>query len=224
MRKILVVLICLLAVFAVVSCKNDPAGSNQESESGPKPTSEDVLAGNAYYRLTATRGAQRFALVYSEEEDFTPEQGSVLTCKYRTDGNKTVNRLFIRDESEGKYLRDGEGKGLKYHDILEIDDPYVSAPDEDGWISFSFTFPEMINPDKDNTPFSGIRLEFVNTDGFADGDYIEIKDLALDGVRLTIEGPAKKADAEEYQSGCGIWNFGKNNNDHTWPILKMIFI
>lgn len=52
--------------------------------------------------------------------------------------------------------------------------------------------------------------------------YLEIRDLALGDKKLTIEGPADKETAEEYQSECGVWNFGNGNGDHTWPILSVM--
>ena len=57
-----------MAVFAIVSCKNEV--KKQEPEPEPEVlvtgTEEDILAGNAFYRLIATReaGAKRFALQY----------------------------------------------------------------------------------------------------------------------------------------------------------------
>ena len=149
MRKVFVILLCLLALFAVVSCKNGPENSVPAPEPAPEPspeptpepappaepTEEDqaaVLAGTAYYRLTATRTAKRFALQY-DCEGFAPEKDSVLTLKYRTSSGVTVDRLYIRDALERKYLED------KYHAISATDDPYVSVADEDGWITLTFS-------------------------------------------------------------------------------------
>ena len=101
MRKVLVVLFCLLVVFAVVSCKNEPKNSKPAEKTIPPITEEEhaaVLAGTACYRLTATRTAKRFALQYTEDGGFTPEQGGKLTLKYRTKAEiGAVDRLYIRD-------------------------------------------------------------------------------------------------------------------------------
>ena len=79
----------------------------------------------------------------------------------------------------------------------------------------------MVNPESGGALFSGIRLEFANG-GFAEDDYLEIRDLALGEKKLTIDGPVDKETAEEYQSECGVWNFGNGNGDHTWPILSVM--
>lgn len=228
MKKILVILLCMMALTAFASCTNAPSNNEPAPEPTPAPTPEPtpepepvpviteedhqaVLSGEAYYRLTATRTAKRFALQY-DCEDFTPEEDSVLTLKYRTSSGVTVDRLYIRDALERKYLED------KYHAILSADDPYVSPADEDGWISFSFSFPAMTDPESGADYFSGIRLEFgsYGLGGFIEGDYIEIRDFALDGVSLKIN-PA--GEDEDYQSDCGIWN--ASNTDHTRPTLEV---
>ena len=68
------------------------------------------------------------------------------------------------------------------------------------------------------TETRGTELEFgsYGLGGFIEDDYIEIKDFALDGNRMTIS-PAGEAD--DYQSDCGIWN--ASNNDHTKPTLEV---
>ena len=221
----------MLALISFASCNNNPHNVDPEPTPAPEPTPEPdldsvptdeehaaVLEGLAYYRLTATKEmAKRFALQYTSLEGFEPSEGSVLTLKYRTNGD--VDRLYIRDSHEAKYLPDS----AKYHQILATDDPYVSLPDEDGWITFTFTFPAMEDPETGVALYDGIRLEFgsYGLGGFADGDYLEIRDLALDGTKLTIS-PA--GEDEEYQSSCGIWNNNSSGNtDHTFPALTVIY-
>lgn len=213
MKKLLVFLFVLIAIFAFASCKQEPEKAEPTPAPGPAPapqaTDEDVLAGNAYYRLTATREAKRFALQYLDEEDSTydPEEGDVLTIKYRT--NHSVDRIYLRDSSQNSIFPDTSS----YHVILESEDPYVTGPDEDGWYTFTFTFPAMLD-----TKF-GFRLELCNynVSKFQPGDYLEIKDLEYKGQKLTIEA----ADEDnEYQSNHGVWN--ATNTDHTLPTLEII--
>lgn len=215
MKKYLVFLFVLIAIFSFASCKQDP--KNAEPTPGPSPapgpqaTDEDVLAGNAFYRLTATTEAKRFGFQYLDEEDgtFDPAEGDVLTFKYRT--NHAVDRIYLRDSSQNAIYPDTSS----YHEILDSEDPYVSGPDADGWYTFSFTFGEMAD-----TRF-GIRLELAcyNTDlgKFQPDDYIDVKDLEYKGEKLTIEA----ADEDnEYQSNQGVWN--NTNTDHTKPTLQII--
>ena len=215
MKKILVILLCLLGVFAIISCKNEP--KHDDKPTG-EPTEQDILSGKAYYLLTATREAKRFALQYSDEavpdDDYKgiiPKDGDTLTVKYRTD--HVVDRIYLRDSSENKYLPEG----ASYHEIKSEDDPYVSEPDEDGWITFTFEFEDI--PEGSG---HGFRLEFANynTGKFKPGQYIEIRDLMFNGERLIIA-----EDEETQQSLHGVWNnMSATNTDHTLPTLEMKFL
>lgn len=209
MKKLFIILLCLMAVLAIVSCKQDPK-TGQKSE--PAATDDDVLSGKAYYRLTATRTAKRFALQYYDDESdgLDPQPGDVLTLKYRS--NHSVDRFYLRDISQ-KVIYVGESG---YHDILAVDDPYVSAADEDGWITLTFTFSEGAGTG------AGFRLELCNYAGskFAQGDYLELKDLEFKGEKLTIEEDEDE-DASPPQSNHGVWN--NTNTDHTLPTLEVVF-
>ena len=210
-------MLCLVAVFAVVSCKAEP---EQEEESKTEPTlisatEADVLAGTAFYRLTATVEAKRFALQYLDDEEhaFDPKEEDVLTLKYRT--NHAVTCFFLRDSSgSAQYIpADKLTTGKKYHDISASDDPYVTGPDADGWYTLNFTFP---------TSGTGFRLELANYSSgkFKEGEYLDIKDLMFKGERLTIEEP--DVDEDEFRSNHGIWNDGKDvDPDQTQPTLAI---
>lgn len=208
MRRAFIILLCFVAVFAAVSCKNDP-----EPSPTPAPeadlTDDDVLEGRACYRLTATREAKRFALQYYDEAEgtFNAGDGDVLTLKYRSE--HPVDRFYLRDSSQKAYLPGGSS----YHEILASDDPYVAGPDEDGWYTLTYTFSEMTDP------VFGIRIELANynTGKFVAGDYLEIKDLAFNGEKLTIE---EDEETEAQQSNHGVWN--NTNTDHTLPTLEIV--
>ena len=216
MKKIVIVLLCLLAAFVIVSCKSE----HEEAEPTPKPevpgTEADILAGEAFYRLTATVTAKRFALQYldMEESAFDPKEEDVLTLKYRT--NHAVTCFFLRDSSgSAQYIpADKLTTDKKYHDISASDDPYVTGPDADGWYTLTFTF---------STSGTGFRLELANygSDGkFKENDYLDIKDLKFNGERLTIEEPNPEED--EFKSNHGIWNDGKATDpDQTVPTLAI---
>lgn len=222
MRKILVVLICLLAVFAVVSCKNDPENTGSTEKKPVKLTEaehEAVLAGNAFYRLTATMMAKRFTLQYEGGENgINPKEGDILTLKYRSE--HPVTHLYLRDDAI-------KIEFLKKYVILEEGDPYISAPDEDGWITLTFTYPaapSVGSYDEEDGTVSGFRIELVNYDDkFAVDDYLDIKDLAFNGTKLTIDGPVGEKEASGYQSVVGgVWSAG--NGDQTDPTIKVMNI
>ena len=119
MRKLLVVLLCLLAVFAIVSCKHEP-----DPVDPPAPGPLTPEEGKTYYRLTATRAAKRFAFMYSGEDglEINPKIGDTLVVTYRT--NHEVTTLYLRDALES----------VAFAKKVDID-AYVSEPDAEGWIS-----------------------------------------------------------------------------------------
>lgn len=218
MRKVIVLFLCLLAVFAIVSCKNEPDKEAEPEVKKEVPGTEaDILAGTAFYRLTATVEAKRFTLNYVDiaEGTLDPQEGDVLTLKYRS--NHPVSCFFLRDSGgSGNYIPSGDLVATKkYHDFSASDDPYVTGPDADGWYTFTFTFKENGS--------SGFRLELANyTSGgkFKPNDYLDIKDFEFKGVRLTIEEPDPEED--EFKSNHGIWNDGKaTDSDQTVPTLAI---
>ena len=206
MRKLLVVLLCLLAVFAIVSCKHEP-----DPVDPPAPGPLTPEEGKTYYRLTATRAAKRFAFMYSGEDglEINPKIGDTLVVTYRT--NHEVTTLYLRDALESVAF-------AKKEDI----DAYVSAPDAEGWITFTFTYPEE---PKEGTyidgSVSGFLLELANykTGVFEVGDYLDIKGIWLNDEWLTIE----PADEETGRSNQGVWNraIDDSNTDHTIPTLEV---
>ena len=207
MKKLLVVLICLLAVFAVVSCKHEP-----EPVDPPAPEPEPQIPaeeGKTYYRLTATRMAKRFAFMYSGDEglEIVPEIGDTLEITYRT--NHEVTRFYLRDALET----------VAFAKKVVIDS-YVSDPDEDGWITFTFVYPET--PAEGaylDGAVSGFLLELANYDTglFEVGDYLDVKEIRFNGEWLPIE----PADEEDGRSNAGVWNraIDDSNTDHTIPTL-----
>ena len=210
MKKLFILLLCLVAVVAIISCKQDPK-TEPEPTPAPKMTDEDVLEGRACYRLTATREAKRFALQYLDEVNGTFNAGKddVLTLKYRTD--HIVDRIYLRDSSGNKYFPEDASS----HDILEENDPYVTGPDEDGWYTFTYTF-----LDYGENPRFGIRIElcsYNNGKKFAPGNYLEVKDITFNGEKLTVE---EDEETELQQSNHGVWN--ATNTDHTLPTLDIV--
>ena len=119
MKKLLVVMLCLLAVFAIVSCKHEPEKSN-EPEPAPAPADDSTV-----YVLTATAAGDRFQFKWDAVED---SGNQVFTLKYKTD--KAITSVTTRDPS-----------GAKYMDNASIT-PYISEADDAGWITFTCTIPE----------------------------------------------------------------------------------
>ena len=208
MRKLFVLLLCLVAMLAIVSCKQDPK-TEPEPTPAPKMTDEDVLNGKACYRLTATREAKRFALQYYElDGSFDPKEGDTFSLKYRSP-MRLVDRFYLRDTSQKALLPEGASN----HDILTSEDPYITGPDEDGWYTLTYTFLTYADP------MFGIRIELgsYNHGKFVANDYIEIKDVKFNNELLTIE---EDEETEAQQSNHGVWN--ATNTDHTLPELSIV--
>jgi len=205
MRKGFVFLLCLLMVITIVACKNGPEkGGELEPEEG-----------ETFYRLTATREAKRFAFCYSGDAGLfiNPEAGDELTVIYRT--NHAVTHMYLRDAA-------GE---LNFANKETIDD-YVSDADEDGWITFTFVFPET-GPYGEDGSVSGFLFELANyesgshEDGkgkFAVGDYLDILEIRFNNEWLPIEAAGKDG-----RSNQGVWNraLDDSNTDHTIPTLEV---
>lgn len=220
MKKIIILLFCLLAIFAIVSCKSEPEKEAEPEVKKEVPGTEaDILAGTAFYRLTATVEAKRFSLQYLDDDEgtFDPQGGDVLTLKYRTD--HAVTCFFLRDSSGNTSYIPAEDLATekKYHNITSSGDSYVTGPDADGWYTLTFTFSAS------DVATSGFRVELANYNSngkFKSGNYLDIKDLQFKGERLTIEEPDPEED--EFKSNHGIWNDGKaTNSDQTNPTLAI---
>lgn len=208
MKKLFIVLLCLVAMLAIVSCKQDPK-TEPEPTPAPKMTDDDVLEGRACYRLTATRGAKRFALQYYElDGSFDPKEGDKFSLKYRSP-MRLIDRFYLRDSSQKALLPEGASS----HDILASEDPYVTGPDEDGWYTLTYTFLSYADP------MFGIRIELGSYEHgkFVAIDYIEIKDVKFNDELLTIE---EDEETEAQQSNHGVWN--ATNTDHTLPELTIV--
>ena len=221
MKKLFVLLLCLLAVVAIISCKQDP-----KTEPEKKSETQTVASGTAYcYRLTATRDAKRFALRFigakEGSEGINPEEGDVLTFQYRS--SHPVTHFYLRNETGASTPEFAKKKEIT---------PYISEPDEDGWITFSFTYPADMA--EDTYPVPGFLLELANyTDGshadgkgmFVEGDYLEIMDLMFKGEELDIDGPEDATEAVRYQADNGVYNSSSlTNSDHCWPVLEVRYI
>ena len=195
MKRILILLLCFLALFAIVSCNEEPEEQGNGNGSGS--------SSGMYYHLVATREAKRFSFMYA---DLAPAAGDELTVEYRSD--HPVTHLYLRDAN-------GNGSISK----VAIDD-YISESDSDGWISFSFTFEEAFDGillELANYT-SGDHDEGFGK--FQQDDYLDIRNLALSGEELEIE----EADEENnYQSSHGVWNRAENT-DQVKPTLEIKYL
>ena len=194
MKRILILLLCFLALFAIVACKEEPEEQANGNGSGS--------SSGMYYHLVATETAKRFGFRYS---DLEIGPGDELTFKYRSD--HPVTHLYLRDA--------GGSVGVS----KKVIDEYISEADSDGWISFSFEFDQALDGIRLElanylTPETGAHDEGVGK--FEPGDYLDIMDLAINGEILEI------GEAEDGQSNAGVWN--NTNTDHVHPTLEIKYL
>ena len=265
MKKVLVLLLCALAVFAIVSCKNDPKvetfkvtfetgeGATQidpatvnKGEKVEKPADPVKLGAefggwfteaaceNAYNfdtavtkdltlyakwtavvpkdvaKVTITVGYEedkdnydRFQLTFS---DVVLKKDDVVTFKFRS----------TREFDYGFSLRDnasGSNQKVLYYNTLVPG--MTSDPDEDGWITFTFTMPEYMY---EKAATQGDKK--VDYTKFADGfylclmgytvkeDYVEIKDFKVNDTKVDVsKATVKKGSVTMIE-------------DHKWEVPK----
>ena len=114
MKKIIVLLLCLLAVFCAVSCKNEP-------EKGDEPAPEPEEVGPVYV-LTATSASDRFQFKWDD---------------YEIVGGEEVYFEFQCEKTLASYTTRSIVPDEKFVDVAS----YSGEPD-DGWYAFSYTIPE----------------------------------------------------------------------------------
>ena len=117
MKKVFILMLCLLAVFAIVSCKHEPEKSN-EPEPAPAPVDDDATV----YVLTATAAGDRFQFKW---DSFVIEGGEVVTFQFQCE--KALSTYTTRSIAPDE----------KYASSVSY-----SGEAENGWYTFTYTIPE----------------------------------------------------------------------------------
>ena len=159
MKKLLVVLFVLIAIFAFASCKQDP--KNAEPEPTPAPEPAPAGGDSTVYVLTATAASDRFQFKWDEVEESGEK---VFTLKYKTD--KTIASVTTRDPSGDKYLNNVA--------IAE----YITEADADGWITFSCTIPEGEH--------EGFGIAFFPSESVVAEEVFKVKDIKLGDEEMEL--------------------------------------
>ena len=140
-----------------------------------------------YTRLTITvaDACKRMDLRYNAGYA-DPMPGDVLTFKYRT--NMAIDDVCLREAAASSWK-------MIYWGHLNS---YISEADEDGWITFEYTFTRQTmeaTPKDVPQPLEGFRIEFGIDGGetkFAVDDYMDFYGLSLNGQPLAIVGTGEK--------------------------------
>lgn len=163
MKKFIVLLLCLLAVFAIVSCKQEP-------EPEPEPAPEPAAKSTVYVLTSPEAGGDRFQLAFTA----AVETGDVLTFKWKSD--VTFTAYGVRTKAGDKYA---------YNAAFT-----AGEPDADGWYTFSFTIPETVARDEffftlNGTVAGGQTLRIKDL-YFADEELVITNDNVYAGCNPTV--------------------------------------
>lgn len=164
-RNFIILLLAVLMVFAFASCNNEPGKKSEPAK---------------LYKLTATtgrntswNGADKFSLVWGDEE---VESGDKLSLKFRSTAE--ISSFSIRNDSCAWVYEQTMSKLTSYE------------PGEDGWYSIVYEFSDtFLNGEKTEPDYgkntTGFRIDLRGN--ILEGDVIEYKDVALNGVALPVE-------------------------------------
>lgn len=132
-----------------------------------------------YIKLTSTDEQKRFTVRYSNSV-ISPEKGDVIAFKYRPhDGTfKYVNIRNMDSSDSTAFAKDTNIKDAGYSS---------TTPDEDGWFTFYFVFPENYKSGTTAVyPYKGFIMEMIDSGKWQVNDSLDILGFSYNGVELTI--------------------------------------
>ncbi len=164
MKKILVVLLCLMAVFAVVSCKNEPTPEPTPDPPAPEPTPEPEWESGT--------------LVVRPAEECTFSQTGKFQFQMAVEynANEPIELLmYCSDEITAVTIRQAGGDNTRFISDIPVDD---FEKTEDGWLIVKLTEDQVI-PNVSPCFALGITLRVPDTE--RNNCYVAIKDMKING-------------------------------------------
>lgn len=191
MRKIFVLLLCMLALFSVVSCKNEPE---------PEPEPEPVKVEAGVLIVTPAEGAtfaQSGKCQFKLDEEFNAEESIEFLAKFSED----ITAITVRQ---------GGGDNIKFLNSAAIEDLEQNA---DGWYIVTVDAESVVPTDGGVAADSwiGLGITLTVSDTTRATCSISIKDLKLNGVGIDFS----EYDAEEY-----VQNYYDSPNEFAAEITK----
>ena len=132
-----------------------------------------------YIKLTSTEEQKRFTVRYKSNV-ISPEEGDVIAFKYRPhDGTFKYLNLRNQDSSDtSAFAKDTNIKDAGYSS---------KEPDEDGWYTFYFEFPENYKSGAAASyPYAGFIMEMIDSGKWQVGDSLDILGFSYNGEALEI--------------------------------------
>ena len=161
MKKVFILMLCLLAVFAVVSCKHEPEQPNEPVvENGGTLTIRPAVADPTNPESTINWGTQTSKFQFTMKQAIQVEEDEDCTIEFLMKVSADVTKVDVRD-------------GSAHPDYPVWGSGTISSltPDDDGWYSVKVTATSTC----DKIGFT-VRIPTQNPDIF-----ISIKNLKIDG-------------------------------------------
>ena len=199
MKKVLVILFVLLAVFAFASCKQDPKPAEQTPETKPdttpdttpgttEPTPSEIIA--AIVEPEWEVGVLRVKSGEDAENETQPNKFQFVLNKSVTDGQAIEFKAKFTDNASTITVRQGEGSYTRYIPDTSVLD---LVKDDDGWYTVSV-------PAADVAASGCIGFTLYVEAGTWASSFIAIKDLKIGGEDVDITALDEDADIVPFVS------------------------
>lgn len=196
MKKVLVILFVLLAIFAFASCKQDPKpageatpGSEPGSEPGSgEPSSADIIA--AIVEPEWETGVLRVKSSLDATNESQPNKFQFVLNKELTEGQAIQFLAKFTENASTLTVRKGDGDYARFISDTSIESFPV---DENGWYTVTV-------PAEDVVACSCIGITMYVETGTWASSFIAIKDLKIGGEDVDITSLDEDADIAPFVS------------------------
>ena len=195
MKKVLVILFVLLAVFALASCKQDPKPAEQTPDPTPdptpgttEPTTAEIIA--AIVEPEWEAGVLRVKSAEDATNEKQPNKFQFVLNKSVTDGQAIEFKAKFTDNASTITVRKGEGDYARFINDTSV---YDLVKDDDGWYTVSVPADGVVA-----CGCIGFTL-YVETGTWA-SSFIAIKGLKIGGEDVDITALDEDADIVPFVS------------------------
>jgi hypothetical protein len=189
MKKVLVFMLCLLAVFAVVSCKDEPAESGTVPVPAPDPDETQPIAQPGVLDIRPAEDVE-----WNKETNWTQPKKFQFKLDVEFNSNESID-LFVKcsDAFKSIAVRQAGGDNTKFKvNGSEDQDLESLEKDEDGWYIVSIpaesVTPKSSTVDQSKWTGLGITLYFPEEieEAWTQPCYVAIKGLKLNDEYFDI--------------------------------------
>jgi len=176
MKRVLIILIVLLAVFAFASCKQDPkpAATPTTPEPEAEPTTAEIIA--AIEEPEWEAGVLRVKSGEDAENEKQPNKFQFVLNKEVSEGQAIQFKAKFTDNASTLTVRKGDGDYARFISDTSIED---FPKDDDGWYTVSVSAGDVVA-----SSCIGITM-YVEAGTWA-SSFIAIKDLSIGGAAVDL--------------------------------------